>query len=170
MRPAIRHARWLGATLAAGAALSSQSASAADCPVQHDRLLAALKASLRASGGPANGGFETHEWAAVVSRDGVVCAIAFSGAEWDDQWPASRAIAAAKANTANALSVDKMALSTANLYAGALPGGPLYGAFETSPADSDDVPGDPAQFGTPQDPMIGKALGVESDQVVPARA
>lgn len=62
----------------------------------------------------------------MVTRDGTVCAVAFSGAKADDQWLGSRAIAAEKANTANALSLQKFALSTANLYAGAQPAGPLF--------------------------------------------
>ena len=66
-------------------------------------------------------------------RDGVVCAVAFSGAVADDQWPGSRLIAAEKANTANALSLKQMALSTANLYAGSQPGGPLFGLAGDQP-------------------------------------
>ena len=40
---------------------------AAQCPVTYDQLVQALKGSVKASGGPGNGGFETHEWAAVVA-------------------------------------------------------------------------------------------------------
>src|SRR5690349_3522897 len=100
---------------------------AADCPVDHSRLIDALRASVKASGGPANGGFENHEWASVVARDGTVCAVAFSGAKVDDQWPGSRAVSMQKANTANAFSLKTMALSTANLFALAQPGQSLYG-------------------------------------------
>ena len=95
----------------------------------------ALKASVKASGGPGNGGLENHEWAAVVARDGTVCAVAFSGAAADDQWPGSRLIAAEKANTANGLSLRQMALSTANLYASSQPGGPLFGLEATNPVN-----------------------------------
>ncbi len=102
---------------------SSQAAAAANCPADHDKLEKALKASVKPSGGPSNGGLDNNEWAALVTRDGAVCAVAFSGAKPDDQWPGSRAIAAEKANTANAVSLDGFALSTANLYAGAQPGG-----------------------------------------------
>ena len=100
---------------------------AAQCPVTYDQLVQALKGSVKASGGPGNGGFENHEWAAVVASDGTVCTVAFSGAVADDQWPGSRLIAAEKANTANGLSLRQMALSTANLYASSQPGGPLFG-------------------------------------------
>src|SRR5690348_656664 len=96
-------------------------AHAADCPVTHDQLVDVLKKSVKPSGGPGNGGLDNNEWAAVVTREGAVCAVAFSGAKPDDQWLGSRAIAAEKANTANALSLQKFALLTANLYAGAQP-------------------------------------------------
>jgi len=39
-------------------------------------------------------------WATLVNRDGVVCAVAFSGVNRGAQWPGSRAISAQKANTA----------------------------------------------------------------------
>jgi hypothetical protein len=44
-------------------------AGAADCPVTHDQLVKALKASVKPAGGPKNGGFENHEWAGVVARE-----------------------------------------------------------------------------------------------------
>jgi hypothetical protein len=104
-------------TLVLGAAVMPPrvAGASAPCPTSYDQLVRALKASVKASGGPGNGGFDNHEWAAAVSRDGAVCAVAFSGAVVDDQWPGSRLIAAEKATTANAMSVRPMALSTANL-------------------------------------------------------
>jgi hypothetical protein len=53
-----------------------------------------LKAALIAARGQANGGFNLDMWAAVVNRDGVVGAVAFSGANRGDQWPDSRVIQA----------------------------------------------------------------------------
>ena len=133
---------------------------AAQCPVTYDQLVQALKGSVKASGGPGNGGFDNHEWAAVVARDGTVCAVAFSGAVADDQWPGSRLIAAEKANTANALSLRQMALSTANLYASSQPGGPLFGLEVTNPVNPVVAfAGDAANFGTAADPMVGKPIG-----------
>ena len=134
-------------------------ARAADCPVDHDRLVKALKASVKPAGGPKNGGFENHQWAAVVARDGAVCAVAFSGDKADDQWPGSRAVAMEKASTANAFSVKKMALSTANLFAQAQPGQSLYGILQASPPSPEALSGDAAQFGTASDPMLGKRIG-----------
>ena len=84
---------------------------------------------------------------AASTRDGAVCAVAFSGAKPDDQWPGSRAIAAEKANTANALSLDGFALSTANLYAGTQPGGALFGlALSAPPNPAVLYSGDPSQL------------------------
>jgi uncharacterized protein GlcG (DUF336 family) len=132
----------------------------APCPADHDKLLSALKANVKASGGPANGGFETNEWAAIVARDGNVCAVAFSGPTVDAQWLGSRLIAAEKANTANGLSLANMALSTANLYAGVQPGGPLFGLQSTNPVNQAAAyAGDPKTFGSGNDPLIGKPIG-----------
>ncbi len=136
------------------------SALAASCPITHDQLTQALRGSVKPSGGPSNGGLDNNEWAAVVARDGSVCAVTFSGSKADDQWPGSRAIAAEKANTTNGFSLKGFALSTANLYASAQPGGTLYGAATSNPVAADVLyTGDPLQFGTATDPMVGKHLG-----------
>ena len=141
-------------------AASYRTAAAADCPADHDKLEKALKASVKPSGGPTNGGLDNNEWAALVTRDGVVCAVAFSGAKPDDQWPGSRAIAAEKANTANAVSLSGFALSTANLFAGVQPDGSLFGLASSNPANTSVLyAGDPAKFGSASDPFIGKSLG-----------
>jgi hypothetical protein len=108
-------------------------ANAASCAVDHQKLLATLKANVMPTGGPSNGGLDNNEWAAVVSRDGTVCDIAYSGKEIGNQWLSSRAIAAEKANTANGMSLPGVAISTANLYAAAQPGGYLYGAAASNP-------------------------------------
>lgn len=135
-------------------------ASADDCPAPHAQLLDALKKSVKASGGPSNGGLDNNEWAVVVGRNGKICAVAFSGQKWDDQWPGSRAIAAAKANTANGFSVAQKAIATANLYAGAQPGGFLFGVTLMDPPAADLLSaGEPGQFGTDSDPLIGKTAG-----------
>lgn len=151
--------RGVGAVLFGVGVLVSQGAGAADCPVDHDKLAAALKGSVKASGGPANGGFDNHEWASVVARDGTVCAVAFSGTKADDQWPGSRAISAEKANTANGFSVRQMAIATGNLFAPAQPGQSLFGIMQSSPVSPDVSTGETSQFGTASDPMVGKRIG-----------
>jgi hypothetical protein len=40
-----------------------------------------LKAALTAARNQDNGGFNLDMWATVVNRDGVVCAVAFTGAD-----------------------------------------------------------------------------------------
>ena len=93
----------------------------------HAALTAALDGVV-AQGNPAvNGGLAFEMWATVVNRDGLVCAVTFSGGDRDDQWPGSRVISAQQANTANAFSLAGFPLSTANLYAAVQPGGTLFG-------------------------------------------
>lgn len=148
------------AGIAVGMSVVTTSASAAQCPVTHDTLLAALKESVKPTGGPTNGGLDTNEWATVVDRTGTVCAIAFSGAKADDQWLGSRAISAEKAFTANGLSLKNAAISTANLYAPAQPGGSLYSLTMSNPANPQVLYAGPASaYGTATDPMIGKVAG-----------
>ena len=65
----------------------------------------ALRDALIAAQGQPNGGFGLEMWATVVNRDGVVCAVVFTGGDRADQWPGSRVISAQKANTANAFSL-----------------------------------------------------------------
>jgi uncharacterized protein GlcG (DUF336 family) len=138
---------------------SSTSSWAADCPVSYEQLANALRASVKASGGPSNGGFDSHQWASVVTRDGTVCAVAFSGTKPDDQWPGSRVVSIGKANTANAFSTKQMALSTANLFAPAQPGQSLYGIVQAGPPSPEANLGDSTQFGTASDPALGKRIG-----------
>lgn len=145
---------------AAGLLVVVPALAAAPCPIDHGKLGAALKQSVKPSGGPTNGGLDNNEWAVVVNRDGAACAVAFSGDKPGDQWPGSRGIAAEKANTANGLSLKNFALSTANLYAGVQPGGYLYGLITTDPVASGVfAAGDPNKFGSADDPMLHKATG-----------
>src|SRR5512141_1213502 len=109
---------------------------------------AALRAALVTARGAANGGFNLDMWGTVVNRDGVVCAVAFTGDQRGDQWPGSRVISAQKANTANAFSLAGLALSTANLYSAVQPGGSLYGLQHSNPVSTDVAyGGDPARRG-----------------------
>lgn len=125
--------------------------------IAYESLRRALRASVKPSGGPSNGGLDNHMWVAAVDRQGIVRAVCHSGDQLGDQWPGSRAIAIAKANTANAFSLPSFAFSTANFYAGAQPGGFLYGILESNPVDTASMYGGVgADFGTPGDPMVGK--------------
>jgi uncharacterized protein GlcG (DUF336 family) len=146
--------------ICACAALRLPAQSKPDCSALPDagRLRSAVQSVVK-EGASKNGGLGNQEWAAVVNRDGVVCAIVFSGNTRSDQWPGSRVIAAEKANTANALSGRDYALSTANVYAASQPGQSLYSLTTSAPPNPAAVFGDATTFGTPTDPMVGKAIG-----------
>src|SRR5690242_16841436 len=120
----------------------------------------ALRNALTAARQQMNGGFNLDMWATVVNRDGVVCAVAFTGSNRGDQWPGSRVISAQKANTANAFSLPALALSTANLWAAVQPGGSLYGLQHSNPVDTHAAYAGPsANYGQPNDPLVGKKIG-----------
>src|SRR5205085_3102570 len=118
-------------------------------------------------------GLNNQMWATLVNRDGVVCAVAFSGVDRGAQWPGSRVISAQKANTANAFSLDStsssngsgqakgLALSTANLYSAVQPGGSLYGLQHSNPVDTNAAygTGSATGYGTPGDAMSNHAVG-----------
>ncbi|SJM89232.1 GlcG/HbpS family heme-binding protein [Crenothrix polyspora] len=121
---------------------------------------AQLKAALSNAQSQTNGGFGLHMWASVVNRDGFVCAVAYSGADRNKQWPGSRIISAQKAYTANAFSLDGLALSTANIYSAIQPGGSLFGLQASNPIDpATAYLGSPLRYGTEKDPLVGKKIG-----------
>jgi uncharacterized protein GlcG (DUF336 family) len=119
-----------------------------------------LKAALTAARQMSNGGFNLDMWGTLVNRDGVVCAIAFTGADRGSQWPGSRVISAQKASTANAFSLPALSLSTANLWAAVQPGGSLFGLQASNPVDAQAAyKGPSANYGTPADPLVGVKVG-----------
>jgi len=92
-----------------------------------------LKAFLKAAPGgvahsPDAGGLFHGDrmWGAVVNRDGKICSFATNTDDRTQVWPGSQAIAKAKAYTANAFSLDTLALSTAMLYTFTQPGHSLW--------------------------------------------
>jgi uncharacterized protein GlcG (DUF336 family) len=88
------------------------------------------------TGGNAGGLFQgTRMWVAVVNRDGKLCAVANSQDDPSQVWPGSQAIAKAKAYTANAFSLDSLALSTARLYTFTQPGHSLWSLGQANPFD-----------------------------------
>ncbi|MBM3943694.1 MAG: heme-binding protein [SAR202 cluster bacterium] len=170
------HARILWGTLAgvlviaAGLAITSVIGLGQRAPAQADEeernackglpSQAALKSALSAARATANGGFNLDMWGTIVNRDGVVCAVAFTGTQRGDQWPGSRVIPAQKANTANAFSLAGLALSTANLYSATQPGGSLYGLQHSNPVDTSVAyKGPSGNYGQSNDPMTGKKIG-----------
>jgi len=139
----------------------------------------ALKAALDTAVQAETSGLNLQMWATIVNRDGIVCAVAFSGKDRQAQWPGSRVISAQKANTANSFSLDSssngngsgtgagplsspggLALSTANLYSAVQGGGSLFGLQLSNPVDVDVAyDGQSSDYGTPVDPMIGTKVG-----------
>src|SRR5438034_9420697 len=133
---------------------------------------AALKTALGTATAAESSGLNNQMWATIVDRDGVVCAVAFSGVNRGAQWPGSRVISAQKANTATAFSLDftsssggsgqpsVLALSTANLDSAVQPGGGLFGFQERNPVDTKVAyGGDPNNYGQANDPMVGRRIG-----------
>jgi uncharacterized protein GlcG (DUF336 family) len=119
-----------------------------------------LRAALTSARQQSNGGFNLDMWGTVVNRDGIVCAVAFTGNDRGDQWPGSRVISAQKANTANAFSLPGLVLSTANLYSAVQPGGSLFGLQHSNPVDTSVAyGGDPSAYGQANDPMTGDRIG-----------
>jgi uncharacterized protein GlcG (DUF336 family) len=131
-----------------------------------------LKSALTAATAAETSGLNNQMWGTIVDRDGVVCAVAFSGSNRGAQWPGSRVISAQKANTANAFSLDSssnsngsgqpsgLALSTANLYSAVQPGGSLFGLQESNPVSTKVAyDGPSSQYGTDQDPMLWNKIG-----------
>jgi hypothetical protein len=108
-------------------------------------------------------------WATIADRDGVVCAVAFSGVNRGAQWPGSRVISAQKADTANAFSLDSTSsrrklgtsqwLRAINRQA-VQPGGSLFGLQESNPVDTTVANrGSASDYGTAKDPMVGNKIG-----------
>jgi len=161
---------WFGAVVAlfgtltfTTSALAAPQAAQCNGLPSHAQLQTALQGAVAAGGlglgGPA-GGFGLHMWGTVVNRDGVVCAVAFTGPDRGAQWPGSRVISAQKANTANAFSLPGLALSTANLYSAVQDGGSLFGLQFSNPVDTDAAyGGNSANNGQANDPMVGGKIG-----------
>ena len=132
-----------------------------------------LKAALEVAVAVETSGLNLQMWATIVDRDGIVCAVAFSGVNRGAQWPGSRVISAQKANTANAFSLDDssarggssgaaggLALSTANLYSAVQPGGSLFGLQESNPVNVQAAYRGPSNdFGKFNDPLVGEKVG-----------
>jgi len=152
----------------ASSLLAFSSLTFANCDLlpSHAALTQALEASVSASGGPSNGGFDLNMWATLVDRDGVVCAITMTGDGRGDQWPGSRVISAQKANTANAFSLPGLAISTANLFSAVQPGGSLFGLQFSNPVDPSVAYGQTGpggtnakNYGQENDPLTHKIVG-----------
>ena len=157
MKKTILNLAILGSLVVASNAVMAVDANCIGLPSQsqlHDQLVAAKNIA----GG--NGGFGLNMWGTVVNRDGIVCAVAFTGADRGDQWPGSRVISAQKANTANSFSLPSLVLSTANLYTAVQAGGTLFGLQESNPVDvTTAYQGPSSDYGTESDPLVDNKVG-----------
>jgi uncharacterized protein GlcG (DUF336 family) len=165
MRVVVWAASALGVAVSAGFVAScaseahAQQTEVAPCAglPDHALLLSVLKDVVHED---KNGGNGNEMWGAVVNRDGVVCSVAFSGDDRGAQFPGSRSIAAAKANTANAFSLPNGPLSTGGLYTATQPGGAIFGLENGNPVDTSVAyAGNVQLFGTELDPLVGKKIG-----------
>jgi uncharacterized protein GlcG (DUF336 family) len=131
---------------------------------------AQLRVALSRATNDESSGLNNNMWGTIVDRDGIVCAVAFTGTGRGSQWPGSRVISAQKANTANAFSLDSsaasggnggpLALSTANLFSAVQPGGSLFGLQESNPVDTGAAyKGPSSNYGTAKDPLVGEKIG-----------
>ena len=92
----------------------------------------------------------TRMWGAVVNRDGEDCGAATSTADPTQVWPGSQAIAKTKAYTANAFSLDTLALSTARLYTFTQPGHSLWSLGHSNVFDPQALAAPNKQTGSPR--------------------
>lgn len=149
--------------VSAGGSLPSGAGDCSGLP-SHDAVQKALTAATR----QANGGLSNEMWGTVENRDGFICVVAFTGDARGDQWPGSRVISAQKANTSAAFSLPPgkgglfpgLALASGNIYTPVQPGGSLFGLQFSNPVDpAVGYGGNPVDYGTEKDPMIGKRSG-----------
>lgn len=131
-----------------------------------------LKKALIAAKAAENSGLNAQQWATIVDRNGVVCAVAFTGYDATTQMGISRISSAMRANAANAFAFDSssssngagfpggLALSTANLYSSTQPGGFVGELPNNYPVNQSAVFSKKVDlFGTAADPMIGQSIG-----------
>lgn len=151
-------------SLALGSTLAASAANAACSDFPRTVLRPALQAVVF---GNTSGGFNLPMWLTFVDLSGVVCDVSTStyttganAGKSTDKWLGSRVISAQKANTANAFSLNGVAISSGALYAAVQPGASLYGLQESNPVDAAAAyAGAYTAFGTYLDPMIGKRIG-----------
>ncbi|MGB2715075.1 MAG: heme-binding protein [Vicinamibacterales bacterium] len=136
----------VGCTLMAGLVLlrrlpvpvEAQATRSTSCPgLPGDHALTGFLNAAPAAGGDAGGLFHGQRmWGAIVNRDGEICSYATSTADLTQVWPGSQAIAKSKAYTANAFSLDDLALSTARLYTFTQPGHSLWSLGQSNLFDA----------------------------------
>ncbi len=126
-----------GATMGVSAASADTVGDTCDVPISVQRNVQSQLAIVVNFSDKNGGLFHPNlMWSAIVDRSGHLCSVIKTG----DAWPGSRAIAIAKAETANDFSNVNLALSTANLYAPTIAGGSLFGLNNSNPFNPSDLP------------------------------
>lgn len=153
------------AAIAGASVMAASSANAACSAVTRAQFVAAANTAATETDGF---GFGLPMWATMVDETGLVCHVystdsgtANTGAlAGNKAWLGSRVISAQKANTANAFSLDGLAISTGYIYAAVVPGGSLYGLQHSNPVDASKAyGGSPVTNGTDADFLKNKRLG-----------
>lgn len=116
-------------------------------------------------------GFGLPMWASIVDHTGKICAVysvkggnspVDNGGDdaGNNAWLGSRVISAQKASTANAFSLDALAIPTGGVSAAVYPGGSLYGLQHSNPVDTEVAyEGSAERWGTENDPLEGERPG-----------
>jgi len=115
-------------------------------------------------------GFHLGMWATLVNETGRVCYVySVDGAAGADNggkaagntaWLGSRVISIQKANTANAFSLNELAISGGALTVATYEGGSLFGLQASNPVDASRAYAGPASdYGKKADPAVGKRIG-----------
>lgn len=153
----------VSASVVVAALFAANSAQAACTDITRSALTSAISSVVTAN---SSAGFNLPMWLTFVDESGKVCEVVTSGTKGTaalasgDKWLGSRVISAQKANTANAFSLNGVAISSGALYAAVQPGASLYGLQESNPVDAAAAyAGSAATFGTALDPLKGKRIG-----------
>jgi uncharacterized protein GlcG (DUF336 family) len=157
MKSSLRKA--VALAVAAGSFVVAGSANAACSDFDRDEAQAALDSVVGTVGG-----FKLPMWLTLVDETGMVCGVGTSGETGAlasrSEWLGSRVISAQKANTANAFSINGVAISSGALMAAVQPGGSLHGLSDSNPVDASAAyKGNPVNYGTANDPLMGKRIG-----------
>ena len=153
------------AAIAGASMMAATSANAACSAVTRANFVAAANLAATQTDGF---GFGLPMWATMVDETGLVChvystdsGVANTGAlAGNNAWLGSRVISAQKANTANAFSLNGLAISTGAIYVAVQPGGSLYGLQHSNPVDaSKSYGGSPVTNGTNADFLKNKRFG-----------
>jgi hypothetical protein len=131
-----------------------------------------LKKALIAARAAEPSGQNAQQWAAIVDRNGVVCAVAYTGLDATTQLGIGRVSSAMRANTANAFAYDAysssngagypggLALSSSMVYSATQPGGFVAGVASNYPVNQAAAFSPHfSRFGTLADPMVGQLIG-----------